>query len=233
MTSKPDAASAPYEADFADASARYGLPDGLLREVARQESGFNPGSKSSAGAQGIMQFEPDTAAGLGVDPWDPASAIDGAGRYLAQLHTQFGSWDLALAGYNAGAGAVAKYGNTVPPYAETQDYVRIIFGKLGWKLPAGAGVPKATAPGTTGGDVTASPSPSTASSSGAGLSGWERVIVQGVLLIGGVGLVVAGIYQTTTGRSAAGAVGGQIASVGAQAKSAAAALGKDAAVVAA
>ena len=72
-----------------------------------------------------MQFMPSTAAGLGVDPLDPASSVDGAARYLKSLTNRFGSTDLALAAYNAGAGTVSRYGG-IPPYAETQNYVRAV-----------------------------------------------------------------------------------------------------------
>lgn len=121
--------STPYDADFAAATARYHLPAGLLREQARAESGFDPTVVSPAGAIGIMQFMPSTAAGLGINPRDPAQAIDGAGRLMARLLAKYGRVDLALAAYNAGEGNVDKYGG-VPPFAETQDYVRKITTAL-------------------------------------------------------------------------------------------------------
>ena len=114
--------STPYAAQFAAASARYGLPAGLLAAVAKVESGYDPGAVSPAGARGLMQIMPGTAAGLGVDPMDPAQAIDGAARLLAGNLREFGSLPLALAAYNAGAGAVRRYGG-IPPYPETQAYV--------------------------------------------------------------------------------------------------------------
>jgi soluble lytic murein transglycosylase-like protein len=112
----------PYADLFNAAAAKYGLPAGLLAAVARAESGFNPSARSPAGALGLMQFMPATASGMGVNPMDPASAIDGAARYLRQNLDRFGSIPLALAAYNAGPGAVAQYGG-IPPYAETQTYV--------------------------------------------------------------------------------------------------------------
>jgi soluble lytic murein transglycosylase-like protein len=71
---------------------------------------------------------PGTASGLGVNAFDPASAVDGAARYLGQLTRQFGSTELALAAYNAGPGTVRRYGG-VPPYSETQNYVRAVMNK--------------------------------------------------------------------------------------------------------
>jgi cell wall-associated NlpC family hydrolase len=115
---------------FESASARTGVPAALLAAVAKQESGFDPSSRSGAGAEGLMQLMPSTAAGLGVNPFDPAQAIDGAARLLAgSLQTYGGSVPLALAAYNAGGGAVARYGG-IPPYPETQAYVRAITGML-------------------------------------------------------------------------------------------------------
>ncbi len=111
-----------FRALFERAGAAHGVDPGLLSAVAKNESGFNPGAVSPAGAQGIMQFMPATATQFGVDPFDPASAIDGAARYLRQLQDQFGSVELALAAYNAGPGNVSKYGG-VPPFTETRNYV--------------------------------------------------------------------------------------------------------------
>jgi soluble lytic murein transglycosylase-like protein len=115
-------AGVPYADVFAGATARYGLPQNLLAAVAKVESGYNPRAVSPAGAQGLMQIMPDTARGLGVNPLDPAQAIDGAARLLSKNLSEFGSMPLALAAYNAGGGAVRKYGG-IPPYAETQAYV--------------------------------------------------------------------------------------------------------------
>jgi len=124
------AKSAPYDAAFAAAEAKYGLPAGLLSAVAKQESGYDPAARSGAGAVGLMQFMPATARGMGIDPADPAQAIDGAGRLLAAHLKRFGSVPLALAAYNAGAGNVSKYGG-IPPFSETQNYVRKITATLG------------------------------------------------------------------------------------------------------
>jgi peptidoglycan DL-endopeptidase CwlO len=118
----------PYADLFQQAGARYGISASLLAAVASQESGFNASAVSSAGAQGLMQFMPSTAQGLGVNPLDPASSINGAAKYLSGLTSQFGSTSLALAAYNAGPGAVSRYGG-IPPYAETQNYVRAVTSK--------------------------------------------------------------------------------------------------------
>ncbi|MBT9254944.1 transglycosylase SLT domain-containing protein [Phycicoccus sp. MAQZ13P-2] len=115
---------------FSAATARYGLPAGLLDAVAKAESGYNTRAVSGAGAQGLMQLMPATARGLGVDPFDPAQAVDGAARMLKRDLSRFGRLDLAVAAYNAGAGAVQRYGG-IPPYAETQQYVRRVLGTLG------------------------------------------------------------------------------------------------------
>lgn len=116
---------------FASAGAKHGVSPQLLAAVAKQESGFNPDAVSPAGAQGLMQLMPATAKGLGVtNSFDPAQAVDGAAQLLRTLLDRFGSTDLALAAYNAGPGAVIRYGG-VPPYEETQNYVRSITSTLG------------------------------------------------------------------------------------------------------
>ncbi|PID54083.1 MAG: hypothetical protein CSA58_05345 [Micrococcales bacterium] len=119
-----------YTALFESAGASYSLPPGLLAAVAQVESGGNPRAVSPAGARGLMQLMPATARNLGVDPFDPQQAVDGAARLLRSGLTQFGSLDLALASYNAGPGAVRKYGG-IPPYPETQNYVRKVNELLG------------------------------------------------------------------------------------------------------
>lgn len=118
----------PYAEVINAASSRTGVPADLIAAVAKQESGFNASAVSRAGAEGVMQLMPATAKGLGVtDPLDAAQSINGGATYLASLLKRFGGdTTLAVAAYNAGPGAVLKYGG-VPPYAETQKYVRNVL----------------------------------------------------------------------------------------------------------
>lgn len=100
----------------------------LLYSIMHQESSFKPRAMSYKGARGLMQLMPGTAARFGVrNIWDPQQNIEGGARYMRFLLDLFaGDVRLALAGYNAGEGAVMKYGYQVPPYSETQEYVRRI-----------------------------------------------------------------------------------------------------------
>jgi len=127
-TSSTASGATPYAAAIDAAGQRYGIDPLLIQSVIQQESGFNPNSTSSAGAQGLMQLMPSTSASMGVtNPYDPNQSIDGGARVLRQALDQFGgNTQLALAAYNAGSGAVTRYGG-IPPYPETQNYVRNIM----------------------------------------------------------------------------------------------------------
>jgi cell wall-associated NlpC family hydrolase len=118
-----------FAALFTAAEQRHGLPPGLLNAVAKNESNYNPRAISPAGARGLMQIMPATARELGVDPMVPQQAVDGAARLLASHLERFGSVDLAVAAYNAGAGAVSRHGG-IPPYAETRTYVQRVLTTL-------------------------------------------------------------------------------------------------------
>lgn len=109
------------------AARQHGIPEDLFLRLVQQESGWNPRARSHKGATGLAQLMPGTAAKLGVNPHDPAQNLQGGARYLRMMYNQFGNWRLALAAYNAGPGAVQKYGG-IPPYRETRNYVRIIAG---------------------------------------------------------------------------------------------------------
>ena len=111
------------------AAAKYGIDANVLKGLVKQESGFNPNAGSPAGAQGLTQLMPATAASLGVtDVHDPAQSIDGGAHYLKMQLDRFGGdYTKALAAYNAGPGAVQRFGG-VPPYAETRNYVTKVLG---------------------------------------------------------------------------------------------------------
>ena len=120
-------ASSPYDAQITAAATKYGIDPALLKGLIRQESNFDPNAGSPAGAQGLCQLMPGTAAALGcTNVNDPAQNIDAGARYLRQQLDAFGGdVSKALAAYNAGPGAVQRFGG-VPPYAETQNYVRTV-----------------------------------------------------------------------------------------------------------
>ena len=112
------------------AAEKYGVSPDLVKAIATAESNMNQDVVSEAGAIGVMQLMPSTAAGLGVDPYDRVQNIDGGTRYLKQMLDTFGgNVRHAVAAYNAGPGAVSKYGG-VPPYGETKNYVGKVMDML-------------------------------------------------------------------------------------------------------
>ncbi|HZV49916.1 MAG TPA: lytic transglycosylase domain-containing protein [Candidatus Dormibacteraeota bacterium] len=167
-----------YAALIEQASATWGVPDSILSALLEQESGFNPSAVSPAGAEGIAQFLPSTASGLGVDPWDPASAIPGAARLLASYYQRFGSWDLALAAYNAGPAAVAS-AHGVPPIPETQNYVASILAKAAAAPTAVGSAAGSIVSGTFGSDLLAE------------LTRWAWLLLAVALVVLGLVLLVA------------------------------------------
>lgn len=128
---EPETAAAPVPRtarDLVDEAAhRHGLPAGFVRSVVTAESGWNPAAISPKGAIGYMQLMPGTARALGADPHDPAQNIEAGVAYLRALLVQYnGDTARALAAYNAGPGAVSRYGG-VPPYRETRTYVQRVL----------------------------------------------------------------------------------------------------------
>jgi soluble lytic murein transglycosylase-like protein len=114
---------------IAQAAARHQVDEKLVHAVIQTESAYNADAVSPKGAVGLMQLMPDTARRFGVmDSTDPDQNIDGGTRYLKHLIAMFEpNIDLAVAAYNAGENAVIKYNNSVPPYPETQNYVRQVL----------------------------------------------------------------------------------------------------------
>jgi soluble lytic murein transglycosylase-like protein len=125
----PGNGTVPYQSLIEESCAKYGVDPALLAGLIEQESHFDPTVGSSAGAQGLTELMPETAASLGVtDPHDPAQSIEAGARLLSEKLTEFGgNTELALAAYNAGSGAVQQY-NGIPPYPETQEYVKKVLG---------------------------------------------------------------------------------------------------------
>lgn len=109
------------------AARKYNVPENIFVRLVQQESNWNPRAKSHKGALGLAQLMPQTARALGVDPMDPQENLEGGARYLKRQYDRFRNWRLALAAYNAGPGAVEEH-KGIPPYKETQNYVRAILG---------------------------------------------------------------------------------------------------------
>lgn len=127
--------SSPYDAFFEEAANTYNVPVALLIAMGKVESNFNPNTVSGAGAIGIMQLMPGTAASLGVtNPYDPRQNIMGGAKYVAELMGMFqghsNALELVIAGYNAGTQAVINAGYQIPPYTETQNHVKKVMGYI-------------------------------------------------------------------------------------------------------
>lgn len=135
LVTRPAPREYPSEFDFQIeySAKKFGVRPDLVRAVAQVESGFNPRARSSKGAMGIMQLMPETAADLRVkNPYNAAENIRGGVQYLRQLLDRYdGNEVLALAAYNAGPTAVERYGNQVPPYAETRGYIGKVAERAG------------------------------------------------------------------------------------------------------
>ncbi|MEL6204724.1 MAG: lytic transglycosylase domain-containing protein [Pseudomonadota bacterium] len=119
--------SGPYLQKARAAARKHGVPEEMFLRLVQTESNWRVRAKSHKGAIGLAQLMPQTAQLLRVNPHDPDQNLDGGARYLRMMYDKFGNWRLALAAYNAGPGAVEKHGG-VPPYRETQRYVRKILG---------------------------------------------------------------------------------------------------------
>ncbi len=128
LAMRPVSYSTPYDDMITRVAERHRIDPLLLHAVIKQESQYKERATSHAGARGLMQLMPGTARMLGVGAIaHPESNVDGGARLLRRLYTRYNDFPLVLAAYNAGEGAVAKYGNQVPPYRETQDYVRKVM----------------------------------------------------------------------------------------------------------
>lgn len=125
----------PYDGEIRQVAARYRIDPLFLHAMVAQESSSQPRARSHKGALGLMQIMPATGAMLGVAPaslFDPATNLDAGARYLKKLQKRFGTdFALILSAYNAGEGAVERYGNRIPPFAETQAYVTSVMGRYG------------------------------------------------------------------------------------------------------
>ncbi len=130
LAMRPVSYSTPYDDMITRVAERHRIDPLLLHAVIKQESQYKERATSPVGARGLMQLMPATARMLGIGGGSIAHAesnVDGGARLLRRLYGKFNDFPLVLAAYNAGEGAVAKYGNQIPPYAETQNYVRKVM----------------------------------------------------------------------------------------------------------
>lgn len=203
MSMPPPPTTNPYWAIDQAAGAAAGVDPVLLSDQQWYESGWNPSARSPAGAEGIAQFMPATAADAGIDPLVPAEAIPAEADMLASFQRQFGSWNLALAAYNAGPGAVEAAGG-IPANAQTPAYVTEIMDA--WDNQGASGAQ------TSAVETSASHLPPPLSwvqgIVGGAVSGAGSAVVKGgvfLLFLGaGVALVVAGAYRVANPGSSLG-----------------------------
>lgn len=168
------------QAEADKAANRYGINPGIYRALVGQESRWKTNARSPVGATGLTQLMPDTARSVGVtNPLDPVQSLNGGAKYLKQQLNRFGGdYRKALAAYNAGPGAVQKYGG-VPPYAETQNYVKTIMGNAGSAATSPSRSPS-SGTGTGTSTVTTTTTPSVDN------SGLRKQLVANYLSQGGV-----------------------------------------------
>ena len=181
--------SAQIQAMITAEANRQGVDPNLALAVAKTESSLNPNAQSSAGAIGLFQLMPATAAGLGVDSTDPTQNIQGGIAYLNQLLTKYnGNTTLALAAYNAGPTAVDKYGG-VPPYTETQNYITKVMTWLGISSPQ-PNPTDTTIPDTTGDTSLASTDTSSTDVLQAGIIGGSTTTDIVIAIALGIGVIL-------------------------------------------
>lgn len=203
------------QALLSELESQHDLPSGLLHAVMRQESGGNADATSTKGARGYFQFMPATAQAYGVtDPSDFKQSATGAARYMADLHKQYqGDLTRVLAAYNAGPSAVAKF-NGVPPYPETQNYVRSVMGKMADMPPDPDSLPpdpdQLGATGAWGGEGNKRPAPRDPfSEMDKNVSSIEPIVgsIAGGIAGGAIGSGVAPGAGTVVGGAAGGSLG--------------------------